>query len=211
MPEKSKKRGICLDCDKQACFNLPDTKPPIYCSNHKKINMINVKEPRCIEDNCSTRPNYGLPNGKPTHCSTHKKENMINLYSKKCLFENCMKEPNFGNPNGKPEYCTEHKKPNMINLKCKTCIAENCTKQPSFGLPNGKVEYCATHKLPNMINLKDNLKIESCWKINSKNIIAIKDKKEWTTRLNKLKKTITYWMKNTSDKIINVVELFYDY
>ena len=49
MENKKVKKGNCLDCDKQACFNMPNIKPPIYCGTHKKDNMINVKDAKCIE------------------------------------------------------------------------------------------------------------------------------------------------------------------
>jgi hypothetical protein len=155
MSQEIKKKGICLDCEKQACFNLPNIKPPIYCGIHKQPNMVNVKDPKCIEENCSTRPTYGLPNGKATYCSIHKKDNMVNLKSPKCQHENCNTIPTFGVPGGKALYCINHKTIDMINVKCKTCAYTNCTKQPGYGLVNGKPEYCTEHKLPNMVNLHD--------------------------------------------------------
>ena len=42
----------CKDCDKQATYGLAD-KIKLYCSSHKKDNMINLKKrihPKCIEN-----------------------------------------------------------------------------------------------------------------------------------------------------------------
>ena len=98
MSQEIKRKNICIEstCAKQCCFNFVNIKIPLYCGEHKKNLMVNVKDPQCIEENCSTRPTYGLPNGKATYCSTHKKENMINLKSPKCKQENCNTIPTFG-------------------------------------------------------------------------------------------------------------------
>ncbi len=51
----------CLDCDKRAYFNLPTEKNGLYCFTHKKENMINVINKKCIQDGCNTIPNFNLP------------------------------------------------------------------------------------------------------------------------------------------------------
>ena len=83
MSQEIKRKNICIEstCAKQCCFNFVNIKTPLYCGEHKKNLMVNVKDPKCIEENCSKRPNFGLPNGKATYCSTHKKDNMINVKS----------------------------------------------------------------------------------------------------------------------------------
>ena len=54
--------------------------------------------------------------------------------------------------------------------------------------------------------------IDSCWKLNSKGICQTKKDKlnEWNDRLNELKNQIEYWSVNKTDKVIEVVHLFYD-
>ncbi len=36
---KKIKKGFCIVCNKQACFNLPNEKSPIYCAIHKLENI----------------------------------------------------------------------------------------------------------------------------------------------------------------------------
>lgn len=36
------------------------------------------------------------------------------------------------------------------------------------------------------------------------------DETKWKSRLHKLKKEINYWLKNNTDKTIELIELFYD-
>ncbi len=45
------KKCIYENCNKQPLFNLINEKKPIYCSNHKLENMIDVKHKRCIDCN----------------------------------------------------------------------------------------------------------------------------------------------------------------
>jgi len=52
--------------------------------------------------------------------------------------------------------------------------------------------------------------ITSCWKINKNGICGISKQKEWNERLNTLKNTIEYWLKNKTEKTIEVILLYYD-
>ena len=55
-------------------------------------------------------------------------------------------------------------------------------------------------------------KVSSCWGINNKGHYIIKKKKkdEWDLRLEQLKQTIQYWLDNNTDKILEVIQLYYD-
>jgi hypothetical protein len=57
----------------------------------------------------------------------------------------------------------------------------------------------------------DNIKIKSCWKLSKSGILTIDNKKleEWNERILILQKQIQYWIDNKSDKMIEIVELFY--
>ena len=45
---------------KQSSYNLSTEIKPLYCSEHKKENMVDVKSKRCIHANCIKQPNYNL-------------------------------------------------------------------------------------------------------------------------------------------------------
>ena len=149
----------CLEenCNKQPHFNLPNKKDGIYCKEHSKANMIDVKSKRCLYENCNKQPNFNLPDKKEgIYCKEHKKENMIDIIHKRCLEEKCNKLPSCNFENEKNGiYCSEHKKENMIDVKNKSCQHENCNKIPNFNLPNEKYGiYCKEHSKANMINVK---------------------------------------------------------
>ena len=75
----------CIDknCMKRASFNILCETNALYCSNHKKENMINIKSKRCTEDCCMKMPTFNLPSkSSALYCLEHKKDNMINIKHK---------------------------------------------------------------------------------------------------------------------------------
>ena len=61
-------------------FNLPTETLALYCSEHKKENMININAKYCIEVECMKTPYYNLPKEKKAiYCSFHKKESYSKL------------------------------------------------------------------------------------------------------------------------------------
>jgi len=46
---------------KKPLFNLPTEIVRIFCSEHKKENMVDVKYKRCAYDCCMKRSNFNLP------------------------------------------------------------------------------------------------------------------------------------------------------
>jgi hypothetical protein len=133
-------------------------KTGIYCSKHKKENMINVKHKMCIENNCNIAASFNFINLKALYCCKHKKENMVDLSNHKiCIELNCNTRPNFNLPyETNPLYCSKHKKENMIDIINKRCIEVNChSVSPAFNFENEKYGiYCSEHKKENMINVK---------------------------------------------------------
>ena len=62
--------------------------------------------------------------------------------------------------------------------------------------------------------LCENKKITSPWTLNNNGILIIKKskQKEWNSRLEKLKETVEFWIKekNKTSKMITIQELFFD-
>ena len=56
---------------------------------------------------------------------------------------------------------------------------------------------------------KDGTKVPSCWKHGKDGIIRIQNDKDWGFRLGVLSEQIEYWIENSTDKLVEVVELFY--
>jgi hypothetical protein len=55
-------------------------------------------------------------------------------------------------------------------------------------------------------------KVTSCWGINKKGICTIKKTKtkEWNERLETLKNQVEYWLENKTEKMVEIIQLFYD-
>ena len=62
-----------------------------YCAKHKLVDMIDLNNinKQCIEINCNTRANYGLPGKKPEYCAKHKKIGTIVNSRTKCKYNTC--------------------------------------------------------------------------------------------------------------------------
>lgn len=52
--------------------------------------------------------------------------------------------------------------------------------------------------------------IQSCWKINGLGLCVIKNEKIWDNRIKCLLDQIHYWVENTTEKTVEIVELYYD-
>jgi hypothetical protein len=63
---------------------------------------------------------------------------------------------------------------------------------------------------PDSYKNQDGVLIKSCWKLN-KGVMAIivSKRDEWNTRLEILNQQIQYWVDNTTEKIVEIIELFY--
>lgn len=147
------------DCNKRATFNYENVKTPIYCSKHKKENMIDKIHKKCIEKDCLVRPSFNFENEKtPIYCETHMKDGMINIGYVKCNFDKCKRNAVYSNVDTKcREFCGNHKKDGMINIVNKTCKEKNCNSSPTYNYENETERlYCETHKKDGMVNVKHN-------------------------------------------------------
>jgi hypothetical protein len=61
---------------------------------------------------------------------------------------------------------------------------------------------------PDAYKDEDGKYISSCWKL-TRGVMTVSKKEEWLMRLETLKSQITYWIENSSDKTVEIVELFY--
>lgn len=121
--------GYCKEdgCKKYACYNYKG-QPAHYCSLHRHINMVNVKNPICEFENCTTTALYNTMDKtmkhsppKPRFCKKHMSAKMMNVKDKRCIHEDCMNVAVKKDPNTmKISYCKKHMKelfPEMINTQ----------------------------------------------------------------------------------------------
>lgn len=163
----SVKKNYCEICGIRACFNVKGLTWGRFCSSHKEIGMLNVKDETCKREGCNKRPTFNYEGeSKPIFCKDHKELNMINVNDKKCKEEGCNKRPYFNyKGESKGIYCTSHKKDNMVDVKNKVCDKDGCNKQPRFNYEGEtKGLFCKEHCECEMVNVVEKRKceIEGC-------------------------------------------------
>jgi hypothetical protein len=72
-----------IGCKIRPCFNKECEKKALYCLEHKKEGMVDIKHKTCLE--CKKQPSYNKE-GHTTklYCAAHKKEGMVDVAHKTC-------------------------------------------------------------------------------------------------------------------------------
>lgn len=140
------------ECGKRAHFGI-ERKKPLYCSNHKQENMIDVIHNVCLSPDCNLLAYFGIKEGPSQYCSKHKSPEMIDVLHKRCIVEGCELIPSFGLEGSSIEYCSRHRPRDAIDLKHKTCLVSGCVIIASFGFVGGAKQFCSAHKSSGMINI----------------------------------------------------------
>jgi len=125
-------------CINRAYYNYKNSRP-IFCKNHKLINMIDTSKPVCSVEECLLRgifkveeiDNIGKKN-KIYFCSRHSPAHgCSNTNHKKCIFVSednikCEKRALYGfELDKKCLYCSNHKKENMVHIGNLSKIKKN--------------------------------------------------------------------------------------
>lgn len=142
---------ICADanCTKKATFNYPGEKA-LYCATHKKIEMIDVLNKKCLCN--ASQPRWNFPGLQPICCVFCKKEGMIETHRRKCF---CGKvRPTFNFEGLKAEYCNSCKSENMINVVDERCFCKKLAS-PNFNYDGLRPKYCFECKLPDMVDTRN--------------------------------------------------------
>jgi hypothetical protein len=142
MENTTTKRCRFEKCPKIPTYANPGTKTALFCLEHKKDDMIDIKHKTC--EKCDVRPSYNLPGEKiPKFCILHKSEEMTDIVSRRCNFKDCPVTPNFGYKiDMKALYCKKHSKEDMIDVY-KQCEFKDCDTSPSYGfIEENKARFC---------------------------------------------------------------------
>ena len=225
------KNKKCIVCNtKRSNFNFEGQKQATHCNDCKLENMIDVKNKKCNSEWCNTRvlnkyKGYCLfcfinlfPDEKV--CKNYKtKEKSV----KDFILENfpnftwiCDKQIQDGCSRKRPDLLLdlgyqviiiEIDENQHINYNCENKrimeISKDLDHRPTIFIRFNPDEY-----------LCENKKITSPWGPNNNGILTIKKskQKEWNSRLEKLKETVEFWIKekNKTSKMITIEELFFD-
>jgi hypothetical protein len=167
--------------------------------------MIDVKNKRCIEPNCTKNPVFNLPTEtKGIYCSEHKKENMIDIRNKNCQNKKCKELAIFGLANKRAQFCNIHKQPNMINLVlANKCSILDCNDEYTQILDD--IKYCNKHipedSLTKVKRLCKYCDIKENTDYVCKDCKKIQNKKEWAI-VRYLRKVINTKFEYNSSKML---------
>lgn len=226
------KRCIYEGCIKRPCFNLQNESSALYCNTHKLSNMIDImnKNKKCKTHLCQIRsiPKY------ENYCLTC----YMNLFPDKPVAHNYktkekdvvdrVKEtfPDFTWVHDKKiqDGCSKRRPDLLLDMGSHIIIVEidenkhtdydcSCENKRLMELSQdvGHRPIVFIRFNPDDYNDGDGNTIKSCWKVNKLGIIQIDKKKikEWELRINTLKTQIQYWITNSTEKTVEIIELFY--
>jgi len=143
-------------CIKQPSFNYPNKISYIYCGEHKKEGMIDLRMVKYLCKICDEiQANYNYPDLKAEFCAGCKNDDMINVRSPKCVECN-IHIPVYNYQGLKHIYCAHCKKNGMVDTRSKKCDDLNCDKQARYNYKGIKRSlFCLTHAKDGMINIKE--------------------------------------------------------
>jgi hypothetical protein len=220
------------NCNTQPTYNFENQNIPLYCINHKKENMVDVIHNMCKTPLCNTQVKNKY-DGYCLYCFIH-------LFPHKPISRNyktkektvvdyvltqfpdftwiCDKVIKGGCSKRRPDlFCDLGYQILIIEIDENQHLPYDCSCENKRIMELSKD---VNHRPIIFIRfnpddyIENNKKINSCWTLNKKGFITISKSKqnEWNKRLNNLKLQIDYWtnVKNQTNKLIEVIQLFYD-
>uniref|UniRef100_A0A6U6DXA4 EsV-1-7 n=1 Tax=Guillardia theta TaxID=55529 RepID=A0A6U6DXA4_GUITH len=155
-----KKRSSCKEagCSRQPSFGSKQARGPVFCSEHRRPEDIDLRNRRCMyAEGCSRWPFYGNQYDRvKMFCWEHKNESHVDVVRKRCEHEGCERWPSFAEVGqSSPSFCRKHALSCHVDVKHKRCVVHGCSRQPIFGSPQGgRMVHCARHKQEDEVDLK---------------------------------------------------------
>jgi len=216
-------------CKLLPSFNLIGERRGIYCAKHRKLDMVNVIEKKCKTPLCDTQVKekyegyclrcfiYQFPD-KPVSRNYKTKEKSVSDY----LIDNFKhytlitdKKIIGGDSYRRPDIMIE-----LLSHSIIIEIDENQHKQYDCSCENKRLMQLSNDiKFKTLIfirfnpdkyfDISGNL-IDSCWAVDGNGISRIKNEIDWNNRLLALKTQIQYWIDNQPNKMLEIIQLYYD-
>jgi hypothetical protein len=226
------KHTTCIypECKTRPNYNIEGNKNALYCASHKKDGMIDIKNKTCKTYLCATRvankyDDYclycyiNLFPDKPNSRNYKTKETAVvneiqqsfpefTWIADKKVKDGCSKRrPDLLLDMGSHIIIVEIDENKHSNYDC-SCehkrlmeISQDVNHRPIIFIRFNPDEYIQD----------DEIVVKSCWKLNKLGVMMIAKNKqaEWDERIATLKQQIQYWIDNPTEKIVEIVELFY--
>lgn len=220
-------------CNYRPLYNVVTETKPRFCVYHKTHEMVDVANKKCLSDWCYNRCYSPIYDGYCVRCYVHlfpEKPITRNYKTKEKTVSDYILEvfPNIGWISDKRiQNGTSRRRPDLfLDLGYQIIIVEidenqhidyDCSCENKRLMEISKdVEHRNIIFLrfnPDQYVDKNKTKIKSCWSVSKSSGLSIINKtakNDWEMRLNCLKMQIQYWIENKTDKLIEIVQLFYD-
>jgi hypothetical protein len=230
------KHPLCIEngCDKRPVFNYTGKKNGLYCVSHKKDNMVNLLGKKCLSEWCDTLVySKNKYSDYCIHCYIHlfpdksvvrnyktKEKTVVDFVLSK--FENISWIADKRVQDG----CSRRRPDLFLDLGSHVLVIEidenqhtdydcSCENKRLMEISRdiGHRPLIFIRFNPDEYIDNNNLKIKSCWKPNKQSgVLYIPTIKmnEWNNRLLLLQNQVQYWIENKPDKMVEIVQLFYD-
>ena len=230
------KHHLCMEnsCDKRPVFNYTGKKNGLYCVSHKKDNMVNLLGKKCLSDWCDTlvysKNKYDdycircyihlFPDKSVVRNYKTKEKSVVDFVLSK--FENISWIADKRIQDG----CSRRRPDLFLDLGSHVLIIEvdenqhtdydcSCENKRLMEISRdiGHRPLIFIRFNPDEYIDNNNTKIKSCWKPNKQSgVLYIPTIKmnEWNNRLLLLQNQLQYWIENKPDKMVEIVQLFYD-
>jgi hypothetical protein len=226
-------------CEESGCKTQPSFgeagQDARFCFEHKKEGMENVVAKRCLVPLCTTTATiekyrgycmrcfvYLFPDESMTRNYKTKERSVADFireqfpditwtFDKRITNGESRRRPDAVADPGDQVIVVEVDENQHVSYDC-TCenkrimeISRDFAHRPIVFIrfnPDGYT--CRMHGVPRQVG--------SCWTTDARGmcVVAYKQQDEWTRRLGALQAQITYWLQHTTDKIVEVIQLFFD-
>jgi hypothetical protein len=150
-------------CEKTPTFNVEGETKAVYCSEHKKENMVNVayRHGKCKEDGCTvTYPVFNYPDKKKgEYCKKHMLKGMVDLKNQRNHCIVCKEhQASYNLPSESiAKYCKKCSTEDMVDVKrpiheyCAKCVeeygSENRKDWVRVGSNSDTSRFCKKHSV----------------------------------------------------------------
>ncbi len=218
------------DCTKIPNFNTINETKAIFCKEHKEPNMIDVKSKKCMSEWCDT---FANPKYKGycafCYCNLFPNSPLVRNYKtkEKAVVDFILETLNkytWIQDKRVIDACSK-RRPDLLadfgDFVLVIEVDENCHRSYDNTCENKRLMEISQdlgHRPLVVIRMNtdgyedaEGNKIKSCWSIKkTSGLLYINNKKQWNLRLERLKEQVEYWIKNKTDKTVQIVYLFYD-
>lgn len=218
-------------CEIIASFGNKEDRKKQYCVTHKTPDMVNLTYITCNSEWCDTRANRKYKNycfhcyknlfpDDPIIKNYKTKEREVGNYIRK-EFDDIDAYITFdktvGSSKKRPDICFKLKSCNHVVI---IEIDEDCHSTYDVTCENKRI--CEIYQdlgfkkvvfirfNPDTYTDESGKKIKSPWNYSKTGILSIKNKSDWSRRLEKLKEQVSYWFKTKPKKAITIEHLFFN-